>query len=267
MTPIRFLLPLLLVVALEPIRAIRVAPVSPTARIQYEFTFGNISDAGYFQFEDYIGDDYALSILSLASEFVLKTFNQKVGEGKGYVEVILSYESFAGEGIGSYPLAVASTIGNKIHLNSDYMLHYSDDIRAEFDGILYHESTHVWQWNGNGMAPSGLITGIADYMRLKAGWPSKSWPKRGLGLQWDEGYAITAYFLEYCDGLRNGFVADLNAMMKYTYSDSFFMQLLRKNVYELWNDYKSAYASDAPAPAPTAALALSPTAAPPYPTY
>lgn len=100
------------------------------------------------------------------------------------MEVILSYESFAGKGIGSYPLAVASTIGNNIRLDSDYILRYSGNVQAEFTGILYHESTHVWQWNGNGMARSGLATGIADYMRLKAGWPSKSWPKRGLGLQW-----------------------------------------------------------------------------------
>ncbi|XP_030459055.2 uncharacterized protein LOC115679581 [Syzygium oleosum] len=139
------------------------------------------------------------------------------------MEVILSYESFAGKGNGSYPLAVASMIGNNIRLDSDYILRYSGNVRAELTGILYHESTHVWQWNGNGMAPSGLVTGIADYMRLKAGWP-----KRGLGLRWDEGYAITVYFLEYCDGLRDGFVADLNAMMKYTYSDSFFVQLLGK---------------------------------------
>ncbi|KAI6701609.1 hypothetical protein NL676_015933 [Syzygium grande] len=238
MTPIRLLLPLLLVVALVPIRAIRVARFSPTARIQYELTFGNVSDAGYSKFEFYIGNGYALSVLSLASDFVLKTFNQKVGEGKGYMEVIQSYESFAGKGIGSYPLAVASTIGNNICLDSDYILRYSGNVQAEFTGILYHESTHVWQWNGNGMARSGLATGIANYMRLKAGWPSKSWPKRGLGLQWDEGYAITVYFLEYCDGLRDGFVADLNAMMKYPYSDSFFVQLLGKNMYELWNDYK-----------------------------
>ncbi|MCI04169.1 peptidase M, partial [Trifolium medium] len=24
-------------------------------------------------------------------------------------------------------------------------------------GVLYHEMTHVWQWNGNGQANGGLI--------------------------------------------------------------------------------------------------------------
>jgi hypothetical protein len=36
-------------------------------------------------------------------------------------------------------------------------------------GVLYHEVTHVWQWNGQGRANGGLIEGIADYVRLKAG--------------------------------------------------------------------------------------------------
>ncbi|KAI3439249.1 Exostosin domain-containing protein [Psidium guajava] len=120
MTPLRFLLPPSLV-ALEPIGGIGVAPTSPTARIQYELTFGNVSDAGYFIFEFYTGDNYAASVLSLDSKFVLKTFNQKVGEGKGYMEVLLTYESFAGMGIGSYPVAVASTRGNNIHLNTEYI--------------------------------------------------------------------------------------------------------------------------------------------------
>ncbi|XP_056163453.1 uncharacterized protein LOC115686372 [Syzygium oleosum] len=123
---------------------------------------------------------------------------------------------------------------------------YIGDVKAEFTGILYHESAHVWQWTANGVTPTGLITGIADYIRLTSGWPSKGWVAKGSGSRWDEGYAVTAYFLEYCNGLRDGFIADLNAMMRYYYTDAFFVQLLGKSVYELWDDYKL---QSAPAPA------------------
>ncbi|OWM63661.1 hypothetical protein CDL15_Pgr008204 [Punica granatum] len=68
---------------------------------------------------------------------------------------------------------------------------------------MNHESTHVWQWNGNGMAPAGLITGIVDYERLKAGCPSTKWVKRGCG------------------------------------SSDDFLSILEKHVDELWTDYKT----------------------------
>ncbi|KAI6701610.1 hypothetical protein NL676_015934 [Syzygium grande] len=221
--------------------------------VKYEL-IDNSTSPGNTKFETDIGAGYAIMILQLASEYVMKTLNLGIGKAKPYEKVTLIVESFVNIGIGSYPFAVASTTDNNIRLNSNYIEYYTGDVRAEYNGILYHESTRVWQWNGNGMAPSGLITGIADYVRLKAGWPSQSWPERGSGSgsRWDEGYAVTAYFLEYCDNLREGFVTDLNAMMKDYYSNDFFVQLLRKNVYELWSEYRSAYKGDAAEPGPTA---------------
>uniref|UniRef100_A0A2N9GAW3 Uncharacterized protein n=1 Tax=Fagus sylvatica TaxID=28930 RepID=A0A2N9GAW3_FAGSY len=115
------------------------------------------------------------------------------------------------------------------------------DARIEVIGVLYHETTRVWQWSGNNEAPIGLITGIADYVRLKAGWASPHWVQRGSGLRWNEGFAVTAYFLDYCNALNDGFVAEVNALMKYYYSDSFFVKLMGKSVDELWIDYKAHY--------------------------
>ena len=85
----------------------------------------------------------------------------------------------------------------------------------------------------------GLTEGIADYIRLKAGHASPHWAPRGTGDRWDQGYAVTAYFLDYCDGLRDGFVAELNNMMRDHYSDDFFGHLLGKSVGKLWKDCKS----------------------------
>ncbi|XP_031391172.1 uncharacterized protein LOC116203550 [Punica granatum] len=180
-----------------------------------------------------IGYTYSGRILIEASEFVLETFHQKPYEGRNYDHVILTFKSFSADKISS-----ASTSGNNIRINTDYLQVYTGDLKEEFAGILYHESTRVWQWNSNGTAPEGLISGVADYVRLKAGKPAKGWPGRGSGWRWDEGHAVTAYFLEYCEGLRTGFIADLNAKLRGSYSDDFFVDLLGNSVYGLWSDYK-----------------------------
>ncbi|KAA8536244.1 hypothetical protein F0562_028722 [Nyssa sinensis] len=85
----------------------------------------------------------------------------------------------------------------------------SDIIRQTFK-----QGEVVWQRRG----PVGLIEGIADYVR----WALLHWPKRGFGTRWDEGYVITAYFLEYCNGFRDSFVTDLNGLMKDSYRNDYF---------------------------------------------
>lgn len=53
---------------------------------------------------------------------------------------------------------------------------------------------------------------------------------------------MTALFLDYCDSLRNGFVAELNEKMRGgTYSADYFVELLEKTVDQLWSDYKVKY--------------------------
>lgn len=258
----KLLLSLLLVVlAADVTRALRIAntfsyadtpspaPVSPLPVMWYEL-LDNSTSPGNTRFEKEIGRIYGIEALVTANEFVLKTLNQKPGEGKSYSLVVLVVESFEQAGIGSYPDAVASTIDSNIRLNADYLQGYYGDVKSEFTGILYHESTHVWQWTGQGSTPIGLINGIADYVRLTAGWPASDWGMRGSGYRWDEGYEVTAYFLEYCEGMMEGFVSKLNAMMKDYYSEDFFIVLLGKSVDELWSEYKLVYACPGPSPVP-----------------
>ncbi|GLJ24716.1 hypothetical protein SUGI_0472630 [Cryptomeria japonica] len=63
-------------------------------------------------------------------------------------------------GIGAY------VSGDEIHLSADYVGNYEGDVKEDIRGVLYHEMTHVWQWNGKDNAPSGLIEGVADYVCL-----------------------------------------------------------------------------------------------------
>ena len=76
-----------------------------------------------------------------------------------------------------------------------FSLHYIHDVEkrlrqpgqpaAEIHGVIVHEMVHCWQWNGLGTAPGGLIEGIADFVRLKAGLAPLHW-RRGGG-KWDAG--------------------------------------------------------------------------------
>ncbi|KAI5314755.1 hypothetical protein L3X38_043931 [Prunus dulcis] len=91
-------------------------------------------------------------------------------------------------------------------------------------------------------APRGLVEGIADYVRMKSGFIPSQWAQPGVGDRWDQGYDVTARFLEYLESLRNGFVTELNKKMRLGYSDDDFVQLLGKNVGQLWTEYKLRYA-------------------------
>ncbi|XVF45055.1 hypothetical protein PTKIN_Ptkin02bG0175000 [Pterospermum kingtungense] len=137
---------------------------------------------------------------------------------------------------------VAFAVNNEIHVSANYLGHYySGDVRMEFTGVLYHEMARIWQWNGNGQAPEGLAAGIADFVRLKANYIPSHWGPPGQDSRWDHGYDVKARFLDYCNSLRNGFVAELNKKMRTGSSDKYFVDLLGKTVDQLWSDYKAKY--------------------------
>ncbi|KAK3420500.1 hypothetical protein EUGRSUZ_G01326 [Eucalyptus grandis] len=160
----------------------------PAHAVKYQVVdrTGYITGCNRFQTE--IGSFYTRQLMRAASSFIWLTFNESMGERKDHDPVTLVIHRF----------------------------------QWSFRKILFHEMTHVWQQYGNGKAPRGLVNGIADYMRLRAGLAPKKWAQRGSGLRWDESYAVTAYFLDHCNGLKNGFVAELNSLMEDDYSDEFF---------------------------------------------
>ncbi|KAK3156792.1 hypothetical protein QOZ80_2AG0111960 [Eleusine coracana subsp. coracana] len=189
---------------------------------------------GRQRFDQVVGVDYATQVLSDASAFIWATFNQADPADRKPVDVV----TLLVENIGN----VAFTSGNDIHLSAQYVGGYSGDVRTEVTGVLYHETTHVWQWGlQDYSAHSWVFEGIADFMRLKAGYAPAHWVQPGEGSSWDEGYDVTARFLDYCDSLSPGFVAVLNAKLKDGYSDDYFVQILGKNVQQLWQDYKAKY--------------------------
>ncbi|KAL5707122.1 hypothetical protein ACHQM5_025209 [Ranunculus cassubicifolius] len=187
---------------------------------------------GGIRFEKEVGPWCAMEELEKASKFIWNTFKQDETQRKYEYEVVLHVKIMDG---------ISQTKDNMIYLNTGYIENFLGNVKIETVGIIYHETTHVWQWNGNGNAPSGLLNGIADYVRLKANLAPLTWSEKGSGNRWDEGYAVTAYFLDYCNDLKDGFVASLNRMMKHDYNDEFFARLLGKTVDQLWKDYKEKY--------------------------
>lgn len=191
------------------------------------------STSGGARFNTEIGADYSRQTLISSTDFIWRTFQQNTAaDRKSVAKVTLIVEDISG---------VAFAVNNEIHVSARYIGQYSGDVRREISGVLYHEMTHIWQWNGNGQAPGGLIEGIADFVRLKSGYVPSHWVKPGGGDRWDQGYDVTARFLDYCNGLRNGFVADLNKKMRGGYSVNYFVELLGKTVDQLWSDYKAKY--------------------------
>ncbi|KAF7528531.1 hypothetical protein PCG10_000376 [Penicillium crustosum] len=113
----------------------------------------------------------------------------------------------------------------EIHVSLPYIQHCTsgpsakDDPLHELVGVLTHELVHCYQHtappssheNGDGdipRPPGGLIEGIADFVRLKAGLEPPHW-KRPLSAaerppKWDMGYQHTAYFLAWLEDVRVG---------------------------------------------------------------
>ncbi|KAG6652526.1 uncharacterized protein LOC122309166 [Carya illinoinensis] len=209
------------------------ASIQAICAVDYTVTNTAGNTPGGIRFDKEIGSEYSRQTLVSATNFIFGIFQQNnIADRKNVQKVSLFIDDRDG---------VAYTSNNEIHVSARYINGYSGNVKNEITGVLYHEMTHVWQWNGNRQAPGGLIEGIADFVRLKAGYVPGHWVQPGQGDKWDQGYDVTARFLDYCNSLKNGFVAELNKKMRTGYSANYFVDLLGKSVDMLWSDYKAKY--------------------------
>jgi len=99
---------------------------------------------------------------------------------------------------------------------------------------------------GLGTAPGGLIEGIADFVRLQAGFAPPHW-KSGRGTRWDEGYEVTGYFLDWVEKNYHGFVRGVNAILRDAKWDVGIFKLITcKDVDELWKEYRKELGEEIP---------------------
>ncbi|KAJ3150521.1 hypothetical protein HDU86_006399 [Geranomyces michiganensis] len=151
----------------------------------------------------------------------------------------------------------------EIHMSSSYIASLpkrlnSDDVRLEITGVLVHEMVHVWQCylddqNAETPAeaevkaprpPHWIVEGVADYVRLRAGYPAKHW-RRGAGGRLEDGYERAGYFLDWVEDKWTGFVHALTAAPHSETSKKFTGQ----DVDTLWRAYQIELAETTSGPA------------------
>jgi hypothetical protein len=154
----------------------------------------------------------------------------------------------------------------EIHLSLSYIKSTAEknpDPAAEITGVLTHELVHCYQHTapkGQENAsvprpPGGLIEGIADFVRLKAGLEPPHWKRPASAKErpskWDQGYQHTAYFLAWLEDVRvgKGAVGMINdRLLRVGYvgeeeecekkdTRSFWRALFGKGISELWEEY------------------------------
>ncbi|KAF8020151.1 hypothetical protein BT93_G0759 [Corymbia citriodora subsp. variegata] len=175
---------------------------------------------GGFHFSREIGISYSQQTMKEATDFIWRVFQENTPAArKSFTKVSLFIENMHAED-------VAYTSNDEIHMSATYLGRFSGgNVKREFTGVF------------------GLIEGFVDFVRLRSGYVPSNWARPGQGYRWDQGYAVTARFLTYCNGERKGFVAKLNKKMRTGYSDNYFVDLLGKSVGQLWKDYKGRYAT------------------------
>lgn len=112
--------------------------------------------------------------------------------------------------------------------------------------MLVHEMVHCWQHSAFGQAPGGLIEGVADWVRLKAGYAPPHW-RRHVDCDWDAGYERTGYFLEWLENEHGeDVVRRLNEAMRDCEYDAHrvWFGCCGKAVDELWEEYKKSVGED-----------------------
>ena len=152
----------------------------------------------------------------------------------------------------------------EIHFSLSYIRHCTtlNDPPHEIAGVLTHELVHCYQHTappgpeGDGVPrpPGGLIEGVSDFVRLKAGLDPPHWKRptssNDRGAKWDQGYQHTAYFLAWLEDVRigTGAIGMLNdRLLRVGYvgdegkregeGNGFWKALFGAGVLELWEEY------------------------------
>jgi len=136
----------------------------------------DLSDSGTHLF---LGHTTLTTLLSSAVTTVLTHLYPSSTHWPGTRSITLIIESFSG---------VAFTTGKsidedhkEIHFSTSYITSLRQKPRHvvadEIRGVVVHEMVHCWQHNAHGTAPGGLIEGVADWVRLKAGHVPAHWKR------------------------------------------------------------------------------------------
>ncbi len=199
-----------------------------------------------FQINKYIPDlvNWSVSCSNKVKETLYGTLD--VSKQKNVISLNIYLEHMSGVAFTRSKTVTSLVTGTKyiseIHVSIEHLMKFkssNQNLVKELTGVIIHEGTHVYQHNGKGTANSGLIEGIADYVRLKTGNPGSNWNRKSVPATWDAGYQSTAFFLEWIENrYKQGMVKLMNEKLKDTkYSDDIFRQMTGKSVNQLFKEY------------------------------
>lgn len=153
-----------------------------------------------------------------------------------------------------YPGWKSGDVGNiTVMISTDHLADVDakgGDVASEVRGILLHEMTHMYQ--NDDKAPGegtyaqlpNVIEGIADFVRIRAGYaPAGAQPSK-TGSWDDQGYWKPAFFLLWIDGRHPDFLYRLNLGMVagdgIAWSPDAIATLTGQSVADLWAEYATA---------------------------
>ncbi|KAF7784249.1 hypothetical protein Agabi119p4_414 [Agaricus bisporus var. burnettii] len=135
----------------------------------------------------------------------------------------------------------------EIHLSLDWIERNSQRAKDEIMGVLIHEVVHCYQYDASGTCPSGLIEGIADFVRLRASLAPPHWKRTQPEPTetWDAGYDKTAYFLDWIETTYgSGKIRALNASLSTDkYGPEIFHKVFGRPVRQLWILYRASFSA------------------------
>ncbi|CAM6090787.1 unnamed protein product [Calypogeia fissa] len=202
-----------------------------------------LNSSGGRRFDTEVGNEEMLLVMRMARAFIVNSLC--LSKEKEFKNITLFVENMPG-------VAHTNTCrrGNpEIHLSAQYVEGFAPGDRAallyEITGVLIHESTHAWQNHGGNYRADpvfhGVLEGIADFIRLRSGYPAKHWVRKAGG-EWYSGYATTAFFFDWIERTQApGFVNQLNFMMARGWNLRFIEEITGKSVDYLWGYYQASF--------------------------
>ncbi len=124
------------------------------------------------------------------------------------------------------------------------------DVATEIHGILLHEMTHMYQNDdkapGEGTYPDlpNVVEGVADFVRIRAGYPPSGAQPSKDGSWDDTGYWKPAFFMLWIDGKHPDFLYHLNLTMVagdgVPWTPDTIQDITGVSVDDLWAEYLGA---------------------------
>ncbi|XP_010243671.1 PREDICTED: uncharacterized protein LOC104587674 [Nelumbo nucifera] len=121
----------------------------------------------------------------------------------------------------SHPVVVESKEKDEFVLHISPSVMEDEKVEKAMVSAVQRGMARLWIWGGEKGAPTSLLDGMVEYISISAGFPHL--PDSGNGLRlpesnstcWDDkDSTAVANFLNYCEGIRNGFIGRLNQAMQ-----------------------------------------------------